>query len=110
MTYPNGRKIDYVYNTGLDATISRLSAMADDNAGSPGTTLEAYVYLGLNTIVERDHPELNVNLTYIQQSGQSNTDRRGRYLHRPGPVRPGDRSELVKRVHEKRNRLVPVRL
>ncbi len=72
MTYPNGRKIDYVYNTGLDATISRLSAQADDNAGSPGTTLEAYVYLGLNTIVERNHPEPNVNLTYIQQTGQSN--------------------------------------
>ncbi len=37
------------------------------------TTLEAYVYLGLNTIVERGHPEPNVNLTYIQQSGQTNT-------------------------------------
>ena len=73
MTYPNGRKIDYVYNTGIDATISRLSALADDNAGSPGTTLEGYLYLGLNTIVERDHPEPNVNLTYIQQTGQTNT-------------------------------------
>ena len=27
----------------------------------------------MNTIVERDHPEPNVNLTYIQQTGQTNT-------------------------------------
>jgi YD repeat-containing protein len=77
MTYPNGRKLDYVYNSGVDSTISRLSAIADDNNGSPGTTLEAYTYLGLNTVVQRDHPEPGVLLTYIQQSGQGNTNSDG---------------------------------
>ena len=37
MTYPNGRVVDYVYNAGLDNAISRLSALADDNGGTPGT-------------------------------------------------------------------------
>jgi RHS repeat-associated protein len=77
MTYPNGRKIDYVYNAGVDATISRLSAIADDNNGSPGTTLEAYTYLGLDTVVQRDHPEAGVMLTYIQQTGQGNVNTDG---------------------------------
>ena len=35
MTYPNGRVIDYVYNTGLDSAISRLSAITDDADGTP---------------------------------------------------------------------------
>jgi YD repeat-containing protein len=71
MIYPNGRKVDYVYNTGLDTTISRLSAIADDNSGIPGTILEGYSYLGLNTIVQWAHPEAGVNLTYIQQTGDT---------------------------------------
>jgi RHS repeat-associated protein len=32
-------------------------------------TLESYKYLGLSTIVEMDHPETNVNLTYLSQTG-----------------------------------------
>jgi RHS repeat-associated protein len=69
MTYPNGRKIDFVYNTGLDSGISRISAIADD---SGGTTLEGYSDLGLDTIVQRAHPEPNINLSDIQQTGESN--------------------------------------
>ena len=72
MTYPNGRKLDYVYNAGLDSSISRVSSIAEDNAGNPGTILESYFYLGLGTIVEYDHPEPKVNLTYIQRTGQTN--------------------------------------
>jgi RHS repeat-associated protein len=72
MTYPNGRKIDFVYNTGLDSGISRISAIADDNNGNPGTTLEGYSDLGLDTIVQRAHPEPNINLSDIQQTGESN--------------------------------------
>ena len=81
MTYPNGRKLDYVYNAGLDSTISRVSALADDNRGTPGTILEAYSYLGLDTIVQRAHPEDGINLTYIQQPGDThaNTDGGDRY-------------------------------
>jgi hypothetical protein len=44
------RKINY---SGLDDRISRLSFPADDNAGTVGTHLEEYSYLGLNTAVQR---------------------------------------------------------
>src|SRR5207248_6235164 len=64
MTYPNGRVLNYNYNTGLDTSISRLSSIYDSSA-----TLESYKYLGLNTVVERDHPQTNVNQTFISQSG-----------------------------------------
>jgi len=81
MTYPSGRKVDYVYNSGIDAAISRLSAVADDASGSPGTTLEGYIYLGLGTIVTRAHPQPGVDLTYVQQSSDSraNADGGDRY-------------------------------
>ena len=71
MTYPNGRVLDFVYNSGLDSNISRLSAIADDNAGSPGTVLESYAYLGLGIIVAWSHPQTGVNLTYIRQASQT---------------------------------------
>jgi RHS repeat-associated protein len=64
MTYPNGRVLNFNYNTGVDNTISRLSSISDSSA-----TLESYKYLGLSTVVERDHPQTNVNLTYISQTG-----------------------------------------
>jgi len=56
----------YVDNMAPYSSLSRLSAMADDNAGSVSV-------LGLNTIVERDHPKPNVYRTYFQKSGQTNT-------------------------------------
>ncbi len=62
MTYPSGRTI-YDNYTGLDSAISRLTSITD---GSPmGTTLEAETYLGLDTVVQRAHPEAGVNLSYI---------------------------------------------
>jgi YD repeat-containing protein len=33
--------------------------------------LESYLYLGLSTVVERDHPETEVNLTYISQTSST---------------------------------------
>jgi len=51
MIYPNGRQLDYVYNSGLDSDISRVSALADDG-GSDAGTIQSYLYLGLNTIVQ----------------------------------------------------------
>jgi RHS repeat-associated protein len=77
MTYPNGRTLHQVYNTGTDDALSRLSFLADDDgAGGIGTHLEEYSYLGLSTVVKRAHPEPGVDLTYIQQSGDplANTD------------------------------------
>ena len=51
ITYPNGKVLNYNYNTGVDSTISRLSSLSD-NSG----TLESYAYLGLGTVVKRARP------------------------------------------------------
>jgi RHS repeat-associated protein len=72
ITYPSNYVLSYNYNTGLDSNISRLSYLSDSSA----PTLESYLYLGLGTVVERDHPQSHVNLTYIKQTGdtQANMD------------------------------------
>jgi YD repeat-containing protein len=62
MTYPNGRQLDYVYNTGLDSNISRISGLSD-HAGSGSGNLESYSYLGLDTIVRRTRGN-GTQLTY----------------------------------------------
>ncbi len=71
VTYPNGRIVRTEYTSGLDDSISRPSFLADDNAGSVGTHLEEYSYLGLSTIVARNHPEPGLNLTYVSQTGST---------------------------------------
>jgi RHS repeat-associated protein len=48
MTYPNGRVLNYNYNSGVDDRISRLSSLSE-SAG----TLESYSYLGLDTVIQR---------------------------------------------------------
>src|SRR5579859_1209142 len=42
-------------------------------------TLEAYTYLGLDTVVKRAHPQPGVDLTYIKQTGESNGDAGDQY-------------------------------
>jgi RHS repeat-associated protein len=74
MTYPNGRVLNYNYNTGVDDTISRLSSLSDSSA-----TLESYSYLGLSIVVKRSHPQPGVDLTYIKQAGESNGDAGDKY-------------------------------
>jgi YD repeat-containing protein len=74
MTYPNGRVIADNYGSGLDSNISRLTSLSDGS-----TTLESYLYLGLGTVVERDHPQAGVNLTYIKQAGEPNGDAGDQY-------------------------------
>ena len=74
MTYPNGRVLNYNYNTGIDNSISRLSSISDSSA-----TLAAYTYLGLGTVVKRAHPQPGVDLTYIKQTGESNGDAGDQY-------------------------------
>src|SRR5438270_470086 len=59
MAFCNGRELDYNYTSDHDA-ISRLSSIDDGE-----TTLEAYTYLGLDTVVVRARPETAVDLTYI---------------------------------------------
>ena len=71
MVYPNGRTIEYNYsgfnlNGALDNAIGRLNSISD--AGT-GTILEQYSYLGLSTIVARNHPQTGINLTLIGSSG-----------------------------------------
>jgi RHS repeat-associated protein len=74
MTYPNGRVLDYVYGSGLDTTISRLTSLSSNS-----TTLESLSYLGLATVVKRAHSQPGVDLTYIKQSGESNGDAGDQY-------------------------------
>jgi RHS repeat-associated protein len=59
----------------VDSTISRLSSISDSSA-----TLEAYSYLGLDTVVKRAHPQPGVDLTYIKQTGESNGDAGDPYI------------------------------
>jgi len=60
VTYPDGYVLTYNYGSGINNTISRLSSLSDSTG-----TLESYKFLGLGTVVERDHPQTNVNQTYI---------------------------------------------
>ncbi len=81
MVYPNGRTINYNYgdtggvlmnnnNAMLDQAIGRLDGIVDGaNSGDAGTVLEQYSYLGLSTIVARNHPQTGINLTLVGTSG-----------------------------------------
>jgi RHS repeat-associated protein len=64
MIDPDGRVIEYNYDPGLDDSISRLGSISDASG-----VLEAYLYLGLDAVVERDHPQTGVDLTYISPTG-----------------------------------------
>jgi YD repeat-containing protein len=68
LTYPSGYVLNYNY-TGFDSGISRLTSLSDS-----GGTLESYKYLGLATVVERDRPQSNVNLTYVKQGSDPNAN------------------------------------
>jgi YD repeat-containing protein len=60
LVYPDGFTVGYNYASGLDSAISRLTSLTNGP-----TTLEAYTYLGLGTVVERTHPQSGVDLTYV---------------------------------------------
>ncbi len=68
LVYPSGYVVYYNYASGLDSSISRLSSLSDGTG-----TLESYKYLGLGTVVERDHPQNHVNQTFIAQPNPSQT-------------------------------------
>jgi RHS repeat-associated protein len=75
MAYPNGRTIDYNYsgtnlNSALDNAIGRLDSISDGaNSGDSGQVLEQYSYLGLSTIIARNHPQTGINLTLLGSAG-----------------------------------------
>ena len=80
-TGPNGRTINYNYgdtggvrmsnsNAMLDNAIGRLDAIVDGtNSGDAGQVLEQYSYLGLSTIVARNHPQSLVSLSLRSENG-----------------------------------------
>ena len=78
IVYPTGSRTvtyDYSGHTGLDNVISRLSKLTQtlgSGTNAVTTTLETYDFLGMNTVVRVGHPQTGVDLTYIQQSGDTN--------------------------------------
>lgn len=79
ITYPNGRIVRIEYNSGVDTTVSRLSFLADDSGGAVGTHVEEYLYLGLETIVARTHPQPLRDLSYIKLAAESTGDAGDQY-------------------------------
>lgn len=74
MTYPGGYALSYTYASGVDAAVSRPSAIGD-TAG-----LEGYQYLGLDTVVARTHSQPGIDLTYAKRTGESDGDAGDRYV------------------------------
>jgi len=68
MTYPNNTVLSYNYGSSgsLNDTISRLDSLSENSQ-----TLEGYQYLGYGTVVVRSHPEDGIDLTYVQQTGDT---------------------------------------
>ena len=59
--YPDGREVHYLYDTGIDDTLNRVSSIADDASGT--TKYAEYEYLGTGTIVSVAHPDVSGGLT-----------------------------------------------
>jgi RHS repeat-associated protein len=71
MTYPDGYVLDYNYDS-----IGRLSSLSDYSG-----TIESYLYLGLNTVVERDitlyQSNDELSLSYIEHANDPNANTDG---------------------------------
>jgi RHS repeat-associated protein len=70
MTYPSGRVLYDNYAPGVDDAVSRLTSLSDNADGS--AVVEAYTYLGLDTVVQRVRPQ--EEMTYVKLAGESNGD------------------------------------
>ena len=81
VTYPSGRVLRYEYGTSgsLGDKISRVNYLADDASGTVGTHLVDYSYLGLSTIIDKNHPETGIDTTYVAQGMESPTDGGDKY-------------------------------
>ena len=71
--YPNGRILDYLYDSGIDDVVGRVSSLAD----SDETHLADYTYLGLDRILGVSYPEPGVTNDPIL-NGYDALDRFGR--------------------------------
>src|SRR5580700_4805290 len=70
MTYPNGRVLDYGRDdNALDTAIGRVDFLADAGGSASGHLVD-YLYMGLSTMVQQADAN-GVELTYLQQSGDS---------------------------------------
>ena len=71
LTYPNSRILHDVYNGGLDAAVSRVSASPTTTAPATlGGHLADYSYLGLSTVVTEGQGNGNA-LTYVKQANDT---------------------------------------
>ena len=59
--YPNGRTLNFIYDSGDDDSLSRVSSIGDDSF-SP---LAAYTYLGASAIVVADYQQPGVQYSLI---------------------------------------------
>lgn len=74
VTYPSGYIVTHNYVSGLNGSISRLSSLSDATG-----TLEGYSFLGLGTVMVRDHPQPGVALTYVKQGPEANGEAGDQY-------------------------------
>jgi YD repeat-containing protein len=76
LVYPSGFTVSDGYGAsgGLNDRISRLVSLTDGS-----NTLESYSYLGLGTVVERNHPQSGVNLSYVKLTGEPDGDAGDQY-------------------------------
>ncbi len=65
LTYPNGRVLNTIYNSGDDDALSRVSGLGD----SSYSPLVAYTYLGLGSFVQLTYPQPGVTWTLITGAG-----------------------------------------
>jgi RHS repeat-associated protein len=72
--YPNARVItsDYGAANGADDALSRVASIVDDDMAS--THLADYSYLGLNTFVEVDYTEPEIEYTLVGAAGGDDPD------------------------------------
>jgi RHS repeat-associated protein len=67
--YPDGTEVAVNY-TGMDSSMSRITSLSGVKASDgTATVLEAVKYLGASTVIERSRPEVNVNLSLVNQAG-----------------------------------------
>ncbi len=74
ITYPNGRLLHIGYNSGDDANLGRVSFLADDSSGSPGTHLAEYTYLGVGMVAKVDYTEPDLRCDLAHGSGDDPFD------------------------------------
>ncbi len=62
------------YNSGEDANLGRVSSLADDSSGSPGTHLAEYTYLGIGMVAKVDYTEPDLHCDLAHGSGDDPFD------------------------------------